>query len=213
MRTRAPTPPASGRSTRSVLVAAAFAAMALVTAYSVGRLSAVEAEAPRAGRTSRVEPGPRRPVGGGGGPEELVGRAAFSPPARPAAPPSPAPTTVQEDALASGLLAMQNGKLVPTPALMAKVTRETQVQLESVQPELLKRCWPDDGLPGGRSGTTLTFSVTYDANGREIARGISEDRRAPAGALAACLRRMPAGALHIPAPGANVGVRVPLAFP
>jgi hypothetical protein len=59
----------------------------------------------------------------------------------------------------------------------------------------------------------FTFNLTFDGSGREIARGIGEDRRARAPEVASCLRRLPLGTLRVPAPGTRVGVRVALALP
>jgi hypothetical protein len=75
------------------------------------------------------------------------------------------------------------------------------------------RCPSATGAHGARAGTKLTFNVTFDARGREIARGIMQDRRAPAKELAACLRKLPPTRLQISPPGRNVGVRVAVAFP
>jgi hypothetical protein len=115
-----------------------------------------------------------------------------------AIPPAPAPTTSPGRA---------------TPALVARATAETTAFLESSRSELGARCWPRSGLASGAESTLVTFNVTFDASGREIARGIGEDRRARAPELVRCLQRMPLGSLRISPPGANVGVRVAMRLP
>jgi hypothetical protein len=97
----------------------------------------------------------------------------------------------------------------PTPALVARVQQEVTRELERARPALASRCVP----PGEASTSRLTFNVTFDANGREVARGISEDRRAPAPKIASCLRKLPVGSLRVAAPGAHVGVRVAMTLP
>jgi hypothetical protein len=100
----------------------------------------------------------------------------------------------------------------PTPELVSLVAQQARRKLEEVRPELIERCVPEPrrGDPGG---ATFTFNVTFDAGGREIARGISEDRRYRAPEVASCLRRLPLGSLRVPPPGAIVGVRVALNLP
>lgn len=97
----------------------------------------------------------------------------------------------------------------PSAALVARVTDDARRALEEDRTGLLARCVPS----GGRAGAKLTFNVTFDASGREIARGISEDRSARAPEVASCLRRLPLGSLRVAAPGTSVGVRVALNLP
>jgi hypothetical protein len=90
---------------------------------------------------------------------------------------------------------------------------ETRQQLEAAKRDLVDRCWPAKGLPGGRTSARVTFSVAYDAYGREVGRGISDDRRAPSGELGRCLSRLPLGSLRVSPPGSSVGVKVALNLP
>jgi hypothetical protein len=105
--------------------------------------------------------------------------------------------------------------VAPRPLAEAKIVAEASARLKlgGLKQDMLSRCWPENGLGGGRDRAQLTFNLAFDASGREIARGISEDRAAPAGAFARCLRALPIGSLSIPAPGARVGVKVAMAFP
>jgi hypothetical protein len=100
-----------------------------------------------------------------------------------------------------------------TPELAQRVKAETVAQLELLRPEIVALCWPSGGLSRGRTSATVTFNITFDAQGREIARGITEDRRAPAGEFARCLRELPGMGLTIAAPGTNVGVAIPVSYP
>ncbi|MBK9516817.1 MAG: hypothetical protein IPO09_05555 [Anaeromyxobacter sp.] len=101
-----------------------------------------------------------------------------------------------------------------TPELVARATAETAAFLEASRQELHARCWPSGGLASGQPSTLVTFNVTFDARGREIARGLGEDRRARAPELLRCLQqKVPLGSLHISPPGANVGVRVAMRLP
>jgi hypothetical protein len=87
--------------------------------------------------------------------------------------------------------------------VVARVAHEATRVLEAARSDLAARC-----APSGAGGAQFTFNVTFDANGREIARGISEDRRHRAPRVASCLRKLPIGSLRVTPPGANVGVRV-----
>jgi hypothetical protein len=96
---------------------------------------------------------------------------------------------------------------------VARATEEVKAQIESLRPYIVSNFLASARLRGDPPRATVTIDSTFDRHGREIARGVSEDRRAPAGELAACLRQLQGVALSISPPGANVGVRVPVAFP
>jgi hypothetical protein len=98
----------------------------------------------------------------------------------------------------------------PAPEVVARVTEEVKVKIETLRPQILSRCSPAGGMAGG---ARLTFNLTFDASGREIARGITGQRTAPGAELARCLREMDGIELAIPAPGASVAVAVPVTFP
>jgi hypothetical protein len=143
-------------------------------------------------------------------------------------PPSAAPAVIPLDLALAALGARAAGE-APAPGVAAgpaaparpatfteaKVVAEAsaRLKLDELRGDMLSRCWPSGGLEGGRTSARLTFSLAFDADGREIARGISEDRAAPAGAFARCLRALPVGSLAIPPPGARVGVKVAMVFP
>jgi hypothetical protein len=128
--------------------------------------------------------------------------------ATPAVAPAPAPAP----APAAAEPAARTGRA--TPELVARVTEEATAALEQTRAQLVERCQAEGGLTGRSRGARFTFNVTFDANGREIARGINEDRRFRAPPeLSRCVRSLPPGSLRVTPPGANVGVRVAMMFP
>lgn len=95
----------------------------------------------------------------------------------------------------------------------AVAVRHARARVEGLRGEMLSLCWPPEGLAREPEGARVTFSVTYAPDGRAIARGISVDRRTPAGALGRCLHRLPLESLSIPPPGTTVAVKLPMTFP
>jgi hypothetical protein len=179
-------PPAS--LARRVAVPSAALAIAVVV-FLAGRWTASEEPATAAERQASPRPAAAAPA--------PAADPAFPPPSGPPERAVPRPAE----------------RLAATPQVVGLAAEEARAQLESVRPQLVSQCWPAGGLGRGREKARLTFHLTFDAAGREVARGISEDRGAPAGSFARCLRTLPIGALSIPAPGARVGVRVALNFP
>jgi hypothetical protein len=97
------------------------------------------------------------------------------------------------------------------PELVARVAEEARAKIEEQRDYIASSC--GNGGADGRPAAKLTFNITFDAQGREIARGISEDRRAPAGEFGRCLRKLQGITLAVAPPGSNVGVSIPVAFP
>jgi hypothetical protein len=190
-------PPRSRLRLRAALLAAS-AAIGLALAFAWGRLGADPGAAADASRTSPVahQPGPV---------PRLAPPDAGSDRGAPALPPLPAPSSPS----AAG--ASAPARRAP-PEVVARVAAEAGLALERARHDFVARCVPRDG-GADRGAAKLTFNVTFDASGREIARGISEDRRSRAPALASCLRRLPMGSLRVSPPGANVGVRVSMNLP
>jgi hypothetical protein len=179
---------------RGLLWTVGGVALALAVAFGIGRWTAPEPSPERAlpeqaapqAREYAQHYAPRPPVGD---PVRPVVMAEASVPA-------PAP----------------EARPAVTPELAARVTQDAKVQLESVRELIVSRCWPRNGVDG-RNSARVTFNVTFDAQGRQIARGITEDRRAPAGAFGKCLRELPGTALAIAPPGTNIGVSLSVAYP
>ena len=84
--------------------------------------------------------------------------------------------------------------------------------MEAQRQQIVSRCWRSTGADKRGGRVSITYNVTFDAQGREIARGIGEDRRAPAGAFADCLRKDHA-ALSVSPPGTNVGISFAVSYP
>ena len=144
-------------------------------------------------------------------PGATAGRRPVAPPAERAwTPRAPSPAADPE---AAPLQPVTSSPVRATPEQVTQATAQTAALLEASRDDLKRQCWPQAGAAGGPSEAVVTFNVTYDASGREIARGLTEDRRARTPGLIGCLQRLPFGSLRIPPPGANVGVRVALRLP
>jgi hypothetical protein len=113
-------------------------------------------------------------------------------------PPAPAPAAAAAD---------------PRTELATRVREEAKAQFETYRNEIVSQCWPEKGLPRGARTAKLTINVTFDAQGHEIARGISEDRRAPAGEFGRCVRSLSGITLGVSPPGSNVAVSIPVSYP
>jgi hypothetical protein len=122
------------------------------------------------------------------------------------------PPELSAASAAAVLAAIAPVRLAP-PEVVKKVTAEATAQLETYRPSIVKECWPADGLPRGAKSAKVTIHVTFDAQGREIARGISEERRAPTGAFGKCLRALPGTNLSVSPPGTNVAVSMAMTYP
>ena len=99
----------------------------------------------------------------------------------------------------------------PATEVSSRVADEARARMEDLRNYMDASCWI--GRAAERKTARVTFNLTFDAQGREIARGISEDRRAPAPELGRCLRRLQGTTLAIAPTGANVGVSLPMTFP
>jgi hypothetical protein len=186
----------------------ALGAVAALLAYAAGRWASLDARA-----TSHA-PAPTEPYDAGPSRGDAPSRAASRPAWR-VPPPAPALAAVAPAApvpqpQAPALLTPQGR---PAPLLVQRVAAEVTRWLEQSRSELIERCVPANRLVHGEPGAAFTFNVTFDANGREIARGISEDRKLRAPEVASCLRKLPMGSLRVTAPGATVGVRVAMHLP
>jgi hypothetical protein len=179
------------RSRKKLLIALPLGAAALALAFGLGQWTA-----------DPPPPTPQQEV-----PVAHAGPPSYAPPPTPA----PRPAMVQAPQVFEPVPPPPPPPSTsPTPELVARVLSDATVQLENQRPQILARCSPAGGLNGGAQ---LTFNVTFDAQGREIARGISENRRARSGAFAKCLRDIDGMRLSIPPPGTNVAVSVPVSFP
>jgi hypothetical protein len=202
--TRSPKHPSHPPSTPRWPWIAAPAAIAL--AFVLGR-STVDAS-PASGAPPRErQPAPAR---------RAAALAAVAPPvaaAPPAAPIAPAVTAVTQ-AEAEGARARVSRLRTPlSPEAEARMNDDARAAIERARPHVVARCWPRDGLPGGRRRTTITYNVTFDPDGHEIGRGLLDDRRAPAGEFGKCLRRLGETPLSVSPPGTFVTLRLPVTYP
>jgi hypothetical protein len=97
--------------------------------------------------------------------------------------------------------------------LLAEYRAEVVAQFEEQRSRVLSAC-AKAGLPRGLRSATLTYNLTFDAVGREVGRGMVQDRRAPAGKLGKCLGLLPVEPMSItPPPGTYVSLSVPVTYP
>jgi hypothetical protein len=104
-------------------------------------------------------------------------------------------------------------RAVLPPVLLAEYRAEIVAQLEEQRARVLSRC-RQEGLPHGQRSATITYNLTFNPSGREVGRGMAQDRRAPAGKLGKCLGLLEAEPITLsPAPGTYVTLRVPVTYP
>lgn len=83
-------------------------------------------------------------------------------------------------------------------------------ELARLKPALKAKCW--DGKVEA-SKALLTWNFTFESDGKTLARGTTEDRRAAVPGLSACLGENTPMFTLDPAPGARVIVEVPFELP
>lgn len=152
---------------------------------------------------------------------------------RDAAPPASAPSasagsapivpvsSASAAAVASTTAPRPDASTPPSPSATAdasarsKATIDSDVAqaIEKLKQRTVKECWlPLKGQPGLPAKVKFVYSGSFDPTGKEVARGISEDREANAPKVSACLRSF-SMELTIPAPGQYVNVNVPFEVP
>ncbi|WP_437685987.1 hypothetical protein [Sorangium sp. So ce176] len=138
------------------------------------------------------------------------------------------PAAVAPDARAvDGAEAIQAGPAASAPPVQRagatapgvsrdEIARQAARALDAHRPALVERCYrPAASAPPAQPeprAVRYVFNITFDAQGRQIARGIIEDRETARPEVTACL----VGALppvEIAPPGANVRVDVPFSLP
>ncbi|WP_437332252.1 hypothetical protein [Sorangium sp. So ce394] len=94
-----------------------------------------------------------------------------------------------------------------------EVARQAARALEARRPALVERCYkPAIAARPAPREVKYVFNLTFDAQGRQIARGIIEDREASRPDVTACLATaLPPVAVE--PPGASVRVDVPFSLP
>ncbi|WP_437670017.1 hypothetical protein [Sorangium sp. So ce131] len=101
----------------------------------------------------------------------------------------------------------------PSAAPRDEVARRAVEALEAHRAALTQRCYtPAMAAQPDRPVVKYIFNITFDAQGRQIARGVIEDRETARPEVTACLATaLPP--LSIPPPGARVRVDVPFSLP
>lgn len=129
-----------------------------------------------------------RPIGAG---------AAATPPEAPATPPAAvAPPAVSPDVQAVSEAA-------------AKKALEAEKKASFVP-----RCWePALARAPEPKRLKVSFDITFDPSGKEVGRGISEDRSAMRPDAVNCLRGLGIGLRISPPPGVHVRMQIPMEFP
>ncbi|WP_438014299.1 hypothetical protein WMF18_25695 [Sorangium sp. So ce315] len=94
-----------------------------------------------------------------------------------------------------------------------EVARQAARALDAHRPALVERCYrPAIAAQAEPRTVKYVFNITFDARGRQIARGLIEDREAARPEVTACLvAALPP--VEIAPPGANVRVDVPFSLP
>ncbi|WP_437618898.1 hypothetical protein [Sorangium sp. So ce1151] len=133
------------------------------------------------------------------------GPAAVAPDARTAGAAPP----VEAGPGASAAPAPKSAKAVPRD----EVARQAALALDAHRPTLMDRCYkPAIAAKPEPRAVKYLFNITFDAGGRQIARGLIEDQETARPEVTACLvAALPP--IAIPAPGANVRVDVPFSLP
>jgi len=106
------------------------------------------------------------------------------------------------------------GPTVP-PELQAAVERAAAAALaEEKKKVFIPKCW-QPAIAGAPQPAFAKFSLdmTFDPQGTEITRGLSEERSAPRPDVANCIRSLPMSLRISPPPGLPVRVNLPLELP
>lgn len=97
-----------------------------------------------------------------------------------------------------------------SPPAVKQLRQHAQRALEAEKPRFVERCWTPSA--GGPDQIKLVFELLFDADGKEIGRGVTEVRDMARPEVADCVRGLPLG-LTIPPPGRPVELRVALLLP
>lgn len=132
--------------------------------------------------------------------------------------PTPAPGTRGEKPIGEAELAMAvapplSGAPSTPRELVERVQRDAAEAFEGIRTRVRSDCWdalPDD--PEAPEQVSVLLSLSYGADGKVIASGISENREQHRDGLAACLGPLVHG-LEVPAPGTNLSIEVNVTIP
>lgn len=107
--------------------------------------------------------------------------------------------------------------VTPPPPSAAEVTarvqRDAAAALDAQRATLIEKCWtPIVATAPDPPTASFVFVVSFDAQGHENGRGITEPRGTSRSDVALCLRGQPFS-LAVAAPGMQVTVELPLTLP
>lgn len=147
----------------------------------------------------------------------LRGREVPSPP--PSASSAAATVASSAQAQAPAASSVATAPVAPAPSSapapdLDKVKVAALKDLERHRQAITKQCLTEvpAAQPDPPGGIKVQFNVTFDAEGRQIGRGISEDREHTRPGVGACLSRV-LPALSVPPPGQTVQVFLDLSIP
>lgn len=131
--------------------------------------------------------------------------------AAPALPPAAPPTVAPTEAVTPEPPAAAPGPV--SPEVITKASEDAARALEKAKKKLSDACWKPAlaETPEPKTARYL-FNLSFDARGKEIARGVTELRDESRADVGQCLRAQPIG-LEIPPPGAIIAVSIALEFP
>lgn len=99
------------------------------------------------------------------------------------------------------------------PEVVTKATDDATRALERSKKQLVETCWKPAVAETPEPKTArFIFNLSFDAQGKESARGVTELRGESRADVGQCLRAS-TGGLEIPAPGAVVAVSISVVFP
>ena len=109
------------------------------------------------------------------------------------------------------------GADAPAPAVSVRPRSIAQADaakaIESLRQTIKIRCFdPHKNDPGAPASVKFSYSGGFDAQGVEVARGLSDTRGAFFAPVSKCARELPMD-LKIPPPGANISVEIPFEVP
>ncbi len=109
--------------------------------------------------------------------------------------------------------ALQSPPTPPVEVSRAQVLADATAALEAQRTRVVADCWQPAAKAQGEPATMqLVYTFTFNAQGQQLARGVSVDRATGRPDVATCLSTA-VHPLTIPAPGAPVSVDVPFRLP
>jgi hypothetical protein len=131
--------------------------------------------------------------------------------------PAPGGGTRSEEPVSEAELAMAEALPLGVPSapqeLAAHLQKDAGEAFEGIRKRVRSDCWdalPDD--PEAPDEVDVVLSLSYGADGKLLASGVSEDRENNRAGLAACLGPL-VHELDVPAPGSNLSIELSVTIP